>query len=145
MASTALAKFGPPVSAIARRSPTSLRLLVTAASRPSQVGMTCRHAIIAFSAGSVVEDAARSVNEEVTVAGGRANKATESRGIASASASQVADIGNRAAEMAQDAWQSAKETTKKAANFVAGRLIFMARHNPIGLTSKQKFDQTQTT
>ncbi|XP_018674687.1 uncharacterized protein At4g13230-like [Musa acuminata AAA Group] len=107
MASTALAKFGPPVSAIARRSPTSLRLLVTAASRPSQ--------------GSVVEDAARSVNEEVTVAGGQANKTTESRGIAGASASQVAGIGNRAAEMAQDAWQSAKETTKKAANFVAGR------------------------
>ncbi|THU54028.1 hypothetical protein C4D60_Mb10t20680 [Musa balbisiana] len=91
MASTALARFGPPVSAIARRSPTSLRLLVTAASGPSQVGMTCRHAIIAFFSfyfthlnnclvsirhiwESVVEDAARSVNEEVTVAGGRAGE-----------------------------------------------------------------------
>ncbi|CAL9177906.1 unnamed protein product, partial [Musa hybrid cultivar] len=125
MASTALAKFGPPVSAIARRSPTSLRLLVTAASRPSQVGMTCRHAIIAFSAVNFMHlndwKCGRGRGEEVTVAGGQANKTTESRGIAGASASQAADIGNRAAEMAQDAWQSAKETTKKAANFVAGR------------------------
>ncbi|URE48778.1 hypothetical protein MUK42_23009 [Musa troglodytarum] len=66
MASTALAKFGPPVSAIARRSPTSLRLLVTAAS--ADLLSTC--------------------------------KQTEVRCML-----QVDDIGNRAAEMVQDAWK----------------------------------------
>ncbi|RWW41608.1 hypothetical protein BHE74_00052898 [Ensete ventricosum] len=60
-----------------------------------------------------------STKEEVT--SGQANMATESRGIASAAAGQVAEKGDKASHVARDAWGSAKETTEEAADFVSGK------------------------
>merc|ERR1739842_111512 len=66
--------------------------------------------------GTICEDAHKPVNGEVR---DNAEKAVEAnRGIVYAATSQVAEkadeIGDKAKQVAQDAWNSAKETTQKA-------------------------------